>query len=134
MNTTQPQSEKPLDIAIYFRSKARSAAVAFFVWDFIHRYWDCDLDFFTKGDYNQLIKFMAADYEIYATQNANIFNPGRAIGWYDLIVEFKKTVTELFPVIMFLKRSGLVPELVDRRSVCGENHMLDVIEYEINKD
>lgn len=76
---------------------------------------------------------MAADYEIFATRNANIFNPGRAIGWYDLFVEFKKTITDLFPVIMFLKRNGLVSELADRPSIY-ENHMLNVIEYEINKD
>ena len=132
MNTTQPQSEKPLDIAIYFRSKARSATVAFFVWDFVRRYWNND--FFTKVDYDQLVKFMVADYEIYATRNADIFNPGRAIDWYDLIVEFKKTITELFPVIMFLRRSGWTFDRIDRRSIYGENHMLNVIEYEINKD
>ena len=133
MSTNQSQPEKLLDIAIYFKSKARSAAVAFFAWDFIRRYWN-DLDFFTKADYNKLVKFIAADYEIYATRNADIFNPGRAIGWYDLIVEFKKTITDLFPVIIFLKRSGWVPERIDRRLIYGEAHMLNVIEYEINKD
>lgn len=133
MNANQSKSEKPLDIAIYFRSKARSAAVAFFVWDLVRRYWS-DLDFFTKTDYNKLVKLLAADYEIYVTQNADIFNPSRVIAWYDLITEFKKTITELFPVIMFLKHGGWVPQRIDRRSIYSDNRMLNVIENEINKD
>ena len=132
MNTNQSKSEKPLDIAIYFRSKARSAAVAFFAWDLLRRYWN-DVDYFVEA-YDESVKFITADYEIYSTQNANIFNPGPAIGWYDLIVEFKRMIADLFPVIVFLKRSGWVPAEINNRSIRGDNHMLYVVENVINKD
>ncbi len=63
--------------------------VVFFVWDLVRRYWG-DLDFFTKADYNKLVKLIAFDYEIFVAHNADIFNPSRVIAWYDLITEFKK--------------------------------------------
>ena len=133
MSTNQSQPEKLLDIAIYFRSKARSAAVAFFAWDFIRRYWNDDLTYFVK-DYDQLVKFLTEDYQLIATRNADIFNPGRAIAWYDLITEFKKMIPKLFSVMVFLKRGGLVSNKFVYQSIYGENHMLNVIENEINKD